>query len=255
MDTGQRPAAKRRLGRPRRRDDRMEEEWSRSKPGSWGLEAASGWLGEALSAPPSPTGCSRSVWAGVAPSVPKPSVGPWHPEPGSLATGWTSTTASWAWLCGGGADLPGKGPAGDLGEESRLGDLPLGAEAAVEGLSGRGLGMSSVRCRREPLASLAWGPLGVGAGALDELVLTVGATAARGVVAPLEEAAAAGGASALLLGVGVGVSVSLPEPPRELDSALLQGLSRPSPGSPRFRLSPMDTERDILAMELVVGLM
>lgn len=41
----------------------------------------------------------------------------------------------------------------------------------------------------------------------------------------------------------------------ELSSVLEGGLEGASPSSPRLRLSPKDTERDIFAMELVVGLM
>lgn len=114
----------------------------------------------------------------------------------------------------------------------------LGDREDREGLSGRGLGMSMWSRGRALPVSLAWRVFEKGLSL--EPALSVGATAA------------CGNGDAGVLGeetVATGVVGLLRVKSR-------RGSEDPgSSNSTTFRLSPMDTERDIFAMELVVGLM
>lgn len=105
----------------------------------------------------------------------------------------------------------------------------------MEGLSGRGLVMSRCSCGRALLANLAWVPLEV------EAPLMVGTTAARWGEPIQEEGSGTTGDEGLLREALRRLEVSEP-----VDTSL---------SSLTFKPSPMDMERDILAIELVVGLM
>lgn len=125
--------------------------------------------------------------------------------------------------------------------------LLLGEKEAMEGLSGRGFVMSRCSCGRPLLGNLAWMPLEEEFGV--EAPLMVGITAPRGGEPINEEGSGTTGDEALLREELRRLEVSDTEP-RWVSEPTGTSLS-----SLTFRLSPMDTERDILAMELVVGLM
>lgn len=125
--------------------------------------------------------------------------------------------------------------------------LLLGEKEAMEGLSGRGLVMSRCSCGRALLGNLAWMPLE------EELELAaplmVGTTAPREGDPIHEEGSGTTGDEGLLREELRRLEVSDPE------IRLVSEPAGTSLSSFTFRLSLMDTERDILAMELVVGLM
>lgn len=125
--------------------------------------------------------------------------------------------------------------------------LPLGEKEAMEGLSGRGLVMSRCICGRVMIGNLAWMLLEEELRA--EAPLMVGRTAPRGGEPINEAGSGTTGDEGLLREAMRRLAASDPKP---------RWVSEPvgtSPSSLTFRLSPMDIERDILAMELVVGLM
>lgn len=134
-----------------------------------------------------------------------------------------------------------------------LEDLPLGEKEATEGLSGRGLEMSRFSWGlRELPESLPWRPLLVEPP--GEEAFRVGMTAAWGVTTPEGDDAEPEGdrtTGAVVLVADDPLLVDSEPDPRRFSEVELVS----SPDSPTLRHSPMDMERDILAMELVVGLM
>lgn len=116
----------------------------------------------------------------------------------------------------------------------------------MDGLSGRGLVMSRCSCGRALLGNLAWMPL-------EELGLAaplmVGTTAPREGDPIHEGGSGTTGDEGLLREKLRRLLDSDPEPRWVSEPAVT------SLGSFTFKLSLMDTERDILALELVVGLM
>lgn len=153
-------------------------------------------------------------------------------------------------------------------EEAAVLEVLLGVKTAREGLSGRGLEMSRLSWGRVLHISLACRLLVVGLGLelLGELVMRVGITAAWGMAKPnargeeedkVEETTATG-VDGLVLRLWELWEEQLRLLVGALDVSKLDPLRDsvdPDSSSATFRLSPMDMERDILAMELVVGLM
>lgn len=117
----------------------------------------------------------------------------------------------------------------------------------MESLSGRGLVMSRCSCGRVLPGDLAWMPLEEELGV--EAPLMVGITAPREGEPINEEGSGTTGDEGLLREALRRLEVSDPEP------WLVSKPAGASLSSLMFRLSPMDMERDIFALELVVGLM
>ncbi len=134
-----------------------------------------------------------------------------------------------------------------------LGVLLHGEREDNEGLSGRVLGTSIWSSGRALPVSLTWRPLEEEFPV--EPALSVGMTAAWGMEGPgngdaevLVDETWATGVVGLLWDVLPGLEVSELEPRFMSEDPV-------SSSSSTFKLSPMETERDILAIELVVGLM
>lgn len=246
-DRGQSPLVKKCLGNPSRSrtEDGITEDWYPIKPESWrtpGLhrpveEHSSLWVSSfSVSVFESSSASVKSLhWSGMSTILTSiRSVG----SDGVRRTAVTGCTthASWSGVVGVLLGNP-------FSFCTNLGLLLLGEREDREGLSGRGLGMSMWSRGRALPVSLAWRLLEKELSL--EPALSVGETAAWGVHGPGNGDVDVLGDETMATGV-VGL----------LRVKSRRGSDDPgSSGSTTFRLSPMDTERDILAMELVVGLM